>query len=933
MSSLGVGRFVFMADGERFSIHAARKFADKYASITSEKQYAQTFWRDAFSMLFGVEDLIASGVEFEYPVRSHETGTIKFIDVLWAGVVLIEHKSAGEDLNKAEKQARDYLISLDASKRPPVIVLSDFARMRIIEVLAGTTIEFPLSELPDHMERFAAIIGDRGQGATRVEAAADIHAANLMASLFIAFEKAGYAGHATSVFLVRVLFLLFAEDTRMMRKAIFTDYVKSSPEDGTGLGAMLQELFQVLNTKPEARPGTLSDHLAGFPYVNGNVFGETLQSFSFNQGMREALLDACAYDWSKISPAIFGSLFEAARDDETRRERGEHFTSEQNILRVITDLFLNDFNDRMLAAWDSPTQLKRFHNSLAEYNWVDFAAGSGNFLVVSYKRMRAIELRVIARLQELEGKQGQFQLDGTWGLKIHLGQFHGVEIDEWSSSIALVAMFLADHQANLDLEEITGAAPDRFPLTESAHIVCDNALRLDWAKVCPMGDKTFIMGNPPFYGARFQTPEQKDDTKFVYANAKGVGEVDFVSNWHVLAARYISRHGGHAALVSTNSIVQGEQPGIIWQQLLPLGINIDFAHQTFSWSNDAPGNAAVHVVIIGFSTDQTKHKRNLWTYPDIKGQPVLKKVDHINPYLLDAPDVLITARSTPFAGDTPRMDFGSMPNDGGFLSDIDEETAERIRKEDPIAAKYIRKLVGAKELIQNIPRYCLWLQDADPADIRKSPELSKRVEEVKNLRAASKREATKRLASRPAEFGEIRQPKGEYLAVPATSSENREYVPLAVMPESVITNNAVLVVGGMKSIETFGMLASKVFSVWNRAVSGRLESRLRISATITYNNFPFPELTEELREEIERGAQSVLVARSSFAFNSLADLYAPNAMPDALRRAHNNLDKAVLKAFGLPATATDEQILTKLFARYAELTEGLLAVPAKKARR
>jgi len=915
--------------GERFGAHEARKFAEKYAQVSSEKQFAQTFWRDFFSALLRIDDLTSTGIEFEVPVRSHLTGKVKWIDVLWPSVLLVEHKSAGEDLDKAEQQAREYLMSLEQAKVPPVVILCDFSRFRIIEVLAGTSHEFALEDLPSNLDRLVNIFGNKGIGSTAVEISADSKAAGLMANLFVAFEKAGYTGHETSVFLVRVLFLLFAEDTRMMRKAIFTNFVGGSPESGTGLGAMLQELFLVLNTDKPKRAANIAAELTDFPYVNGGLFAEQISNFTFTPIMRQALIDATAYDWSGISPAIFGSLFQSVRDAETRREMGEHFTSEQNIMKVIGDLFLNDFSKKMSAAWDSPAQLRKFHNDLAEYHWADPACGSGNFLVVSLKQMRALELRVMARLQELEGTS-QLQLDATWGQRVGLHQFHGIEIDEWSASIARVALHLADHQSNLIWEEVIGAAPNRLPLTETANIVNANALQIDWSEAMPLGPKTFIMGNPPFFGARFQTPEQKADTMAVWGDVKGAGDMDFVSNWHLIAARHISAKAGQAAFVSTSSITQGEQPSILFPQLTALRVGITFAHRTFVWQNDAKGQAAVHCVIVGLSNVLPK-KRHLWSYPDIKGQPVLREVSNINGFLLDAPDVVITSRSTPLSPSTPRMDFGSMPNDGGYLSDIDSEEADAIRKSDPLAAKYLRRLIGGRELIHNEQRFCLWLEGADPKDIRSSAELSKRVEAVREQRSSSKRAATNRLASRPTEFGEIRQPKSDYLAVPLITSHERDYLQVAPMSADVISNNKIGIIQD-KTLDTFAILVSRVFTVWNKAVSGRLKSDLNVSITLTYNNFPFPELTDDQKEVVERGAESVLVARSSFAYNSLADLYGANSMPPALRRAHETLDAAVLRVFGLATSASDEDILAVLFQRYASATEGLLYESPKRRR-
>lgn len=903
-----------------YSAHAAQQLAEKYSSITSEKQFAQSFWRDLFQQLCGVDDLLATGIEFEYPVKSHETGTTKFIDVLWPGIVLVEHKSAGEDLDKAEKQARDYLLSLTAAKRPPVIILSDFKRFRIIEVLAGKSVDFTLLELPQNLTRFEAIIGDAGVSSARIEVEADTKAANYMSDLFIQFEKAGYTGHEVSVFLVRILFLLFGDDTSMWRRTergLFGDLIANSPEDGTGLGATLQELFSTLNTPKENRHKTLSESISGFPYVNGGLFAEQIPSFNFNKDMRQALFIATTYDWSTISPAIFGSLFQSVRDAETRREMGEHYTSETNILRCINDLFLNDFYKRLHEAWDSPQSLKTLRMELGGYKFLDPACGSGNFLVVAYKRMRDIELRIIARLQELDNKRTQLQLDGSLGLQVHLGQFHGIEIDEWSASIARVAMFLADHQANLALEQITGSAPNRFPLTESAVIVNANALTTDWSEVCPMDNKTFIMGNPPFAGSYLQTEDQRAQGKAVWGDVRGSGLVDLVAHWYIIAARLLEKHGGRAAFVSTNSITQGEQPAIIWGELYKLGMAIDFAHQTFKWSNDAAGVAAVHVVIIGFSKNTQRGRRKLWVYPDIRTAPTLREVENINAYLLAAPNVLVASRAKTIKTTTPKMDYGSKPTDAGHLSDISAEEAAQIRSSDPIAAKYLQRIIGARELIHNVERYCLWLVNAEPSDLRSSKELSRRLAAVKAMREASTDAQTKKDAIKPQEFQKIRQPKTAYLAIPLHSSEDRQYVPMAWFDADVITNNAVSVVGGA-DVSLFGFLQSRPFNVWNKAVSGRIKSDTRISNTITYNNYPFPDLSDALREKITASAQKVLDTRAKFPNNSLADLYESASMPPELAKAHAKLDADVLSAYGLKADASDAEILETLFNMYGD---------------
>lgn len=907
---------------ERYSVHEAELLARKYANITSEKQFAQSFWRDIFRQVCGIHDLIAVGIEFEYPVRSHLNGNIKFIDALWPGIVLIEHKSAGEDLDKAEQQAREYLMFLEAAKRPPVIILSDFVRMRIIEVIAGNTNEFLLTELPANVGRLERIIGDSGLGSARVEVAADTRAANLMSELFVQFEKAGYTGHDVSVFLVRILFLLFGDDTRMWKRTdrgLFADLILGSQLDGSGLGATFQELFHALDTSKENRPTTISDRLTSFPHINGGLFAEQIPIFSFNAAMRRALAAAAEYDWSTISPAIFGSLFQSVRDAETRRLMGEHYTSETNILRSINDLFLNDFNNRLLNAWDRPQQLKSLHSELANYSWIDPACGSGNFLVVAYKRMRELELKLIARIQDIEGKGQQYQLDGTFGLRIHLGQFHGIEIDEWSASIAKVAMFLADHQANLALEQITGAAPNRFPLVESANIINANALEIDWTDVCVINDKTFILGNPPFNGARTQSEAQKKDTSFVWNGIRGAGDMDFVSNWFLIAGRLAAKTNCKVAFVSTNSIAQGEQASILWNELLPMGLHINFAHRSFTWTNGASGQAAVTVVIIGFSKTQTASKPVLWSYATTRSEPTKREVENINPYLLPAENILILGRSKPLVKGIPPLENGNMPNDGGYLSNLSQEEVDAIQNNDLIAAKYLKRLIGGRELIHNEMRFCLWLLDAEPADIRNSPELRRRVKAVRELRSASKRAATKKLADRPNEFGEIRQPKKAVTVVPVISSEMRDYVPIAILDENTILNNKVSFVNDDSKI-MFAWLNSRLFNVWNKAVSGRTRNDTVISNSITYNNFPFIELDSMQQESIMKMAKDIIEVRARYPESTLADLYDSTSIPNDLRAVHSKLDTIFFNAFGLPPTPSDADILEILFTKFKEIS-------------
>jgi hypothetical protein len=938
-----------MPDTWKLSAEGTQTFVDKYLDYLAdegrvkgqkgERQLAQTFWRDFFVEVCEVADPLVAGIEFERGVRMRANDTVGWIDCLWPQVVLIEHKSVGSNLDTAETQARDYLISLDPKERPPVIIVSDFERIRIIEVLANRSEEFRLANLVSNLPRIEAMLDLHGRGAGRTSEKANEEAAELMGNLYVEFENAGYRGHEVSVFLVRILFLLFGDDTRLWRQSgdfgLFGSLVEASNFDGSGLGGSIQELFDVLNTPREERPSTLPPLLADFPYANGGLFAEPLRVFSFTRAMRKALFDACAYDWATISPAIFGAMLQDIKSQEARRELGEHYTSEANILKVIGPLFLEELQRRLTSEWDHVSGLRRLHRDLATYNWIDPACGCGNFLVVTYRRIREIELRLLLRLADLEGRAG-LALLAEASTVIHLSQFHGIEYEEWSSQIASVALFLSVHQANQEMDRLLGSSLSLLPLRDAATIVHGNALRRDWSEICPINEHTFIMGNPPFAGFHLQNAEQKEDTALVWRGVTGSGVMDYVANWFVLAGHWASEDGCRVGFVATNSISQGQQVAILWNQLLGLGVGIDYAHQTFRWSNDASGEAAVHTVIIGFSKSDKPSRLPLWTYESVDALPQLTGARNINPYLADAPNVLVSSRRRPIVEGVPSLVYGNKPTDDGILSNISSEEAHKIRSSDPIAAQYLRPLIGAAELLNGGDRWCLWLVDASPSDLRASPELSRRIAAVADYRSRSTKAKTRDDAARPSEFQEIRQPRSRFIAVPQHTSERRHYVPVCYFEPEVIVNNAVSIVDD-GSLETFGILASRVFRIWADAVSGRLESRLRVSSEVTYNNFPWPRLTAAVRDRIEEAARGVLVVRSHFQDDgdTLADLYHPDAMPHQLRDALRALDVAVLAAIGLRSNATDAAILARLFDLYQELASGMLPTePApRRARR
>ena len=901
---------------------AANAFADKWKSYTDEKQHARGFWSDFFRALCGVDDEEIAGIEYEKRVKSTISGNQEYIDVYWKNVALIEHKSAGENLDKAELQARGYWLSLPPGYRPKTIIISDFLNFRLIDVALNRTHDFPLSKLPENIHRFEAIISGNRTRISEEEITVDQEAAKLMANLYLELESHGFEGHETSIFLIRILFLLFGDDTGMWSKNSFLKLVMGTKEDGSDIGSKLDNLFTVLNTPSEKRTKDLGEELKNFPYVNGGIFSEQISVIDFNKKMRVALVDVANYNWTTINPTIFGSLFQLIKTKEERHALGEHYTSEENINKIVYPLFLEGLQARLADSWDSKKELKKLRQDLAKIRILDPACGCGNFLVVAYKHLRQLELELIVRLQTLEGKESDVGLDGTMGLAISLGQFYGIEIEEWPAQVAKVALFLTDHQENLKLERITGAAPNRFPIRDAATIVNASALSTNWNEVVQISDETIILGNPPFLGSLMLSDSQKVEQKEVWSNHPKSGIVDFVSNWYLLAAKNIIGTNARFGFVSTNSIVQGEQPAIIWSELSKYGIHIDFAHQTFAWENSSAGKAAVHCVIIGMSNNNNNAQKKIWTYENVSGESELHLAKTINSYLVDAPDVIIATRQTPLSAHLPPMTYGSMPRDDGQLSKIDSAEAQIIRSNDPIAAKYLHKLIGADELLNGKERFCLWLLDASPSDLVKSKVLKERIEAVRLFRSSSTASSTRAMSKTSHLFAQIAQPKTDYIAVPAHSSAARKYVPMAYMSGDVIASNALLTIPNANPF-VFAVVMSSVFNVWLAAVSGRIKSDYRISQEITYNNFPLPECSEQTISKITECALKVLSVREKYPEATLSQLYASGSMQKDLIDAHSAADKAVLEAFKLKPNANNNEILEALFRNFASLSGQL----------
>jgi type I restriction-modification system DNA methylase subunit len=898
----------------------ALNFSKEWEDAFNEDADAKPFLVDFFNV-FGISQRKVASFEHRVKKLNEHEG---YIDMLWKGMLLVEMKSRGKNLDSAYQQARDYLAGLKEHELPKYILVSDFVTLRLYDMEEEKTIEFKLNDLVDNVQHFGFISGYQKK-VYKEQDPANIKAAELMGKLHDRLKEIGYEGHPLEVYLVRLLFCLFADDTTIFNKQQFQDFIElRTNEDGSDLAAKLQELFQVLNTPSEQRYKNLDEQLAEFPYVNGKLFEEMLPMPSFDSKMRKALLDCCSIDWARISPAIFGSMFQSVMNPIERRNLGAHYTSEKNILKVIKPLFLDELWEEFEKIKNNIGKLQDFHSRIASLKFLDPACGCGNFLVIAYRELRMLELEILRNLN----KSGQGALDISDIVKLDVDMMYGIEIEEFPARIAEVAMWLIDHQMNMRVSNEFGQYFTRLPLKKAAKVVNDNALRLEWPAVVEKKDLSYILGNPPFIGKHLQNIEQKRDLNIVFENQNGSGILDYVTAWYLKAARMIQGTEVKVAFVSTNSIAQGEQVGVLWNILYnSYGIKIHFAHKTFRWANEAKSNAAVHVVIIGFGAKNVKRKF-LFEYQPTTELPSVTIVDNINPYLFSGKDIFLSGRSIPIC-DVPAMQMGSKPTDGGNLIFEPVEYEEFIKIE-PASRKYIRKFVSADDFINGKIRYCLWLVNINPDELRNSSVIMDRLKKVREMRLSSTKLPTRKWADRPMLFAEIRQPLSDYLLVPSVSSENRKYVPIGYLDKDIIVNNASLAIPNA-TLFHFGILTSEMHMVWTRYVCGRLESRYRYSNTIVYNNFPWPESpTEKQKEEIERCAQSVLDARAQFPESSLADLYDPLTMPPVLLKAHQSLDKAVDLAYRPQPFASDAKRMEYLFELYEKYTQGMFG-EGKKA--
>ncbi|RYZ27606.1 MAG: class I SAM-dependent DNA methyltransferase [Chitinophagaceae bacterium] len=905
----------------------ALAFSKEWEAEVSEDAEAKSFWDDFFNV-FGISRRRVATFEQQVKKIDEKTG---FIDLLWKGQLLIEHKSRGRSLDKAYQQAKDYFPGLKESELPRYILVSDFEKFRLYDLDSNTHHEFTLAKLVDHVHLFGFIAGYQKR-VYKEQDPVNIAAAELMGRLHDKLKANGYTGHQLEVYLVRLVFLLFADDTNIWEKGIFFDYLDlHTKEDGSDLALHLSQLFEVLNTPEGQRMKNLDESLAAFPYINGKLFEEHLRTAAFDSDMRRILMDCCGLDWGTISPAIFGSLFQSVMDEKARRNLGAHYTSEKNILKLIKPLFLDELYSEFEKVKSSKPKLLQFHDKLSRLRFLDPACGCGNFLIVAYRELRLLELEVIRTLLFTHEKI-RAEVAASAGVDIALlarcnvDRFYGIEYEEFPAQIAQVAMWLIDHQMNMKVSETFGGYYPRIPLTKSATVKHANALRVDWQSLIEEeGERyDYILGNPPFVGKSLQNAEQKKDMEAVFAGVNGAGVLDYVTAWYVRAAQYMRQTSKtKTAFVSTNSISQGEQVGVLWNELFnKYKCKIHFAHRTFSWRNEAKGNAAVHVIIIGFATFDINDKR-IYEYEGLKGEPHEINVKNINPYLVEGADTFLVSRKKSICN-APATLYGSKPVDNGNFFFTDKEK-NNFLEEEPNATKYIKPFLSAKEFLDNERRWCLWLKDINPTELKSLPKVKERVENVRIFREASSKEATRKLAAFPTLFAEQRQPVSNYVLIPIHTSENRQYIPFGFFtPEFIVGNSCTALINC--TLSDWGVLSSKMHMVWVKYTCGRIKSDYRYSNDIVYNNFPWPEApTEKQTAAVEAAAQAVLDARAQFPTASLADLYDPNTMPPVLVKAHQALDKAVDLCYRPQPFPNETKRIEFLFELYDKYTAGLFA--------
>ena len=923
----------------------AAEFSREWADATYEKGEAQSFYNDFFE-IFDVKRRSVARYEEHVKKLNNKSG---FIDLFWPGVLLVEQKSAGHNLADAYGQAGDYFDALPERERPRYILVSDFQKFELHDLDTREQTDFTLKDLPSHVENFGFILGVERK-TFRDQDPANIKAAELVGHLHDALKEAGYQGHDLERFLVRIVFCLFADDTGIFEpRDIFLDFIETrTREDGSDLGPMLTQLFQVLDTPEDKRSTILDQDLAHFPYVNGDLFREPLRIPSFNKTMRRRLLEACYFDWSNISPAIFGALFQSVMEPAERRAQGAHYTTEKNILKVIEPLFLDDLREEFKRLKQlkrgRESRLQSFQGKLSQLTFFDPACGCGNFLIIAYRELRQLEIEVIRELRTGGNEVWPSELDATILSRINVDQFYGIELGEFPVRIAETVLWMMDHIMNNQLSLEFGQTYARIPLETSPNIILGDALEIDWAEILPPECCTYVFGNPPFVGAKFQTAYQRSQVHKIANLGKSGGTLDYVAAWFIKAGEYIQNTSARIGFVATNSITQGEQVAQIWPVLFNrFKIEIAFAHRTFSWGSDARGKAHVHVVIIGLDSQKSaRTEKRLLSYPNINGEPEETQHTTLSPYLFDAsrlvdPHLTVREEGRPING-LKKLSIGSQPIDNGnYIFDVDSRAA--FLATEPNAVDLLRPYVGAREYLQGGKRWILSLQKVSPTTLKKLPKVQERMKLVCDYRSKSKRKSTLAIAEFPTRYNLEVFPTVPFLMIPRVSSERRDYVPIGWIEPPAIPSDSVHILKNATLID-FALLTSAMHMAWLRHVGGRLKSDYRYSIGLVYNTFPTPLgfVSRNVRlSKLEPLAQAVLDSRASYYPEAtLSDLYDPNLMPSNLRRAHYTLDRAVDRLYRRTGFASERERVEHLFMLYEKMRTPLgatLKVKAKQQRR
>lgn len=876
-----------------------------------EKQEAQKFEID-FMNIFGV-DFHDGRHEHAITLNDGSTG---YMDYFLPGKILIEMKSKGKSLNKAYTQAMAYYHALKSDEKPVLIMTCDFDTIEVHNLEKDHRYKpFKVSQLKKHVRIFGILAGYDDAKDIKTEIELNTDASYKMAKLHDQLKKYNYTGHNLEVFLVRLLFCLFAEDTGIFEKNAFRNFVANSKEDGSDLSGQIMELFHILDTPVNKRMTNLGEELKNFRYINGKLFSEKLPPAAFDKNMRQILLDCCDFDWNQISPSIFGAMFQGVMDQKRRREMGAHYTSEENILKVIEPLFLDDLNAEFEKSKHTKKDMEAFHQKLASLRFLDPACGSGNFLLVAYQKLRELEAKVIEYIyRDEQDMQLTLFLDEI--IKVRITQFYGIEYEEFPCEIGKVSMFLMKHLLDQEIGSHYGINVVDFPIRENANIICGNALQMDWLEVCG-GKVDYIMGNPPFIGKKYMAKEQKDDMAIIFKNKiKSYKSLDYVASWFYKSSIYLKETTRiKVAFVSTNSICQGEQAANLWQPILEYNnCKIDFAYKPFLWNNAAKGKDRVHCVIIGLSNKLNKIAEKFI----VSELGEINKVKNINAYLISGEDIFIKRR-TNHIQNLLKMEDGNLPIDGNFLK-VEPEEYEEFKDKEPQALKYIKNLVGGDNFISKKPRYVLWLVDVPISEIRKMPMVAERVHKVREFRLASNEKHTQKLADSPHLFASIRNPKAA-LIIPRVSSEKRKYIPIGFTDDTTIALNQVVLLPNAEVLE-FAILTSNVHMAWMRAFAGRLEMRYRYSVSVVYNNFPFPKLDDEVKAKLEETGRKILEVREKYPNDSYADLYDDTFMPLDLRKAHQQNDRAVWEAYGKAwDIGSESECVAHLMKLYKEMTK------------